>query len=49
VSESRAGTGGKVVYISFNPTTEGITPSVEESTVINLLAYVAGVKGYITT
>lgn len=49
VSEKREGTGGRVVYVSFNPTTENITPAVEESTVINILAYTAGVKGYLTT
>ncbi len=49
VSEKGAGTGGRVVYISFNPTTENITPAVEQSTVINVLAYTAGTPGYLTT
>ena len=38
--------GGKVVYISFNPTKENITPGVEENLVINLVAYAIGVDGY---
>lgn len=46
IAEAGAVAGGKVVYISFNPTTENITPAVEENLVINLLAYTAGVEGY---
>ncbi|MCD6522514.1 MAG: hypothetical protein J7K68_02095 [Candidatus Diapherotrites archaeon] len=46
VTENSKIAGGKVVYISFNPTRENITPEVKQSLIINLLAYVAGMPGY---
>jgi len=46
VAEKTSVGGGNVVYLSFNPTAENITPSVEESIVINVFAYMAGVEGY---
>ncbi|MCD4740786.1 hypothetical protein K8R43_06445 [archaeon] len=38
--------GGKVLYLSFNPTTENISPAVEKSLVINTLAYISGKQCY---
>ncbi len=38
--------GGKVLWISFNPTTENIDANVETSMVINTFAYLVGSPGY---
>lgn len=38
--------GGKVVYMSFNPTTQNINPDVEKSLVINMVAYAVGESCY---
>lgn len=46
IAESTGVTGGKVLWISFNPTTENITPQVKQSLVINTLAYILGVEGF---
>jgi len=49
LAESSSATGGKVVWMSFNPTTENIDPNVETSLVINTVAYLTGMPGYQST
>jgi hypothetical protein len=46
VSESTQVAGGKVVYVSFNPTRENIATPVKESLAVNILAYMLGLPGY---
>ena len=46
IAESASVAGGKVVWMSFNPTTENIDANVESSLVINAFAYLTGMPGY---
>ena len=46
IAESASVAGGKVVWMSFNPTTENIDANVESSLVINAFAYLIGAEGY---
>jgi hypothetical protein len=45
-SENAGLTGGKVLYISFNPVAENLEPQIQKSLVINSLAYILGAAGY---
>jgi hypothetical protein len=46
ISEKTIGLNGKVLYCSFNPVMENINSPVEESLVVNLLAYAVGKEGH---
>ena len=46
VAEKMDVTGGKVLWMSFNPTTENIDTDVETSMVVNAFAYLIGSAGY---